>query len=220
MDCSKSKVFMKNDFKKYVQYGAGWIAPSEWINYDASPTLRFERIPIIGKLYTRNQERFPLNVLYGDIVVGLPLSEKSVDGLYCSHVLEHLAYSDLQMALKNSYQILKFGGIFRLVLPDLECEVRKYLESSDINAANKFMKETGLGYEFRLRGLRGMLLGLLGNSQHLWMWDYKSLTAELEKVGFTKIRRASFNDSIDQMFESVEVKERWQDALGIECYKQ
>jgi hypothetical protein len=36
----------------YVQYGCGWSAPKEWVNYDASPTLKWERIPILGR-YTK-----------------------------------------------------------------------------------------------------------------------------------------------------------------------
>ena len=89
--------------KKYVQYGCGFSAPSEWINYDASPTLYYERIPIIGKLYTRNNIRFPENVKFGDIIKGLPEEQDSCDGVYCSHVLEHLSYEDFIIAIKNTY---------------------------------------------------------------------------------------------------------------------
>jgi len=56
---------------KYVQYGCGWSAPINWRNFDASPTLRFERIPIVGRFYTKNASRFPRNVEFGDIVCGL-----------------------------------------------------------------------------------------------------------------------------------------------------
>ena len=65
--------------KGYVQYGCGFTAPAEWVNYDASPTLRFERLPVLGKLYTRNKQRFPDNVKYGDIVKGLPEKADSCD---------------------------------------------------------------------------------------------------------------------------------------------
>ena len=50
---------------KYVQYGCRWSAPSRWQNFDASPTLRFERTPLIGRPYTKNQSRFPSNAEYG-----------------------------------------------------------------------------------------------------------------------------------------------------------
>ncbi|MQP68452.1 hypothetical protein GE253_24335 [Niveispirillum sp. SYP-B3756] len=58
----------------FVQYGCGWTAPPGWHNFDASPTLRFERLPLVGRLYSKNGRRFPDNVRYGDIVRGLPLA--------------------------------------------------------------------------------------------------------------------------------------------------
>jgi hypothetical protein len=83
----------------YVQYGCSFSAPEGWLNFDASPTLRFERIPLLGKLYTKNESRFSPEVRYGDIVRGLPLEPSSVDGLYASHVLEHLSFEDCRLAL-------------------------------------------------------------------------------------------------------------------------
>lgn len=32
----------------FVQYGCGLAAPDGWINFDASPRLRFERLPGAG----------------------------------------------------------------------------------------------------------------------------------------------------------------------------
>ena len=90
---------------EYVQYGCGWSAPINWRNFDASPTLRFERIPIIGKLYTKNDSRFPQNVEFGDIVSGLPIANNSCKGVYCSHILEHLSLEDFKLALKNTHKI-------------------------------------------------------------------------------------------------------------------
>jgi hypothetical protein len=73
---------------EYVQFGSGFSAPEGWLNFDISPTLRFERLPLIGKLCTCNMQRFRRNVLYGDIVKGLPIPDGSCRGIYCSHVLE------------------------------------------------------------------------------------------------------------------------------------
>ena len=47
---------------------------------------------------------------------------------------------------------------------------------------------------------------MLGNSKHLWMWDYYSLSEELREVGFLDIRRCEFNDSSDEMFLKVDKK--------------
>jgi len=204
---------------RYVQYGCGWSAPSGWRNFDASPTLRFERLPIIGRLYTKNESRFPENVEYGDIVKGLPLSPDSCKGVYCSHILEHLSLNDFRIALRNTIKILEPGGLFRLVLPDLELSVKHYIENPSNEAALEFMKETSLGHESRARGFKGLLTVWLGNFQHLWMWDYKSIKPELEDAGFIEVRKATIGDSSDPVFGIVEELERWENCLGVECRK-
>lgn len=215
---SKNTSYM-NESKLYVQYGCGWATSIEWRNFDASPTLRFERLPIIGHLYTKNKNRFPKIVEYGDIVKGLPIKDASCDGLYCSHILEHLSLHCFRAALRNSSKYLKSGGVFRLVLPDLEYYIAEYLNTPNYDAAIHFMHNTSLGHTTRPRGIKEKLQHIFGNSQHLWMWDFKSISHELTNAGFTNIRRAAFADSHDPMFKLVEDSQRWQNCLGIECYK-
>ena len=79
------------------------------------------------------------------------------------------------------------------------------------------MVEAHLGEKTAARGLRSLPRSLFGRSQHLWMWDYKSLAAELAAAGFTAIRRAQFGDSPNPYFLTVEDIGRWQNCLGIEC---
>ena len=205
---------------RYVQYGCGFSAPTSWRNFDASPTLRFERLPLIGKLYTKNAMRFPENVQFGDIVTGLPVDDGSCKAIYCSHVLEHLSLEDFRVALANTHRMLEKGGLFRLVVPDLTHAVSKYCADLSPEASLLFMRETGLGLEKRSRNLRGFIFQWLQNGQHLWMWDFKAMVPELEKAGFVDIRRATLGDSSDLMFKDVEHESRWTDCLGIECGKR
>jgi hypothetical protein len=105
---------------EYVQYGCGDCAPTSSLNFDCSPTLRFERLPLIGQLYTRNEQRFPQNVLYGELVKGLPIPVGVCGGIFCSYVLEHLSLEEFRVALGGTFEHLRPGGTFRLVLPDLD----------------------------------------------------------------------------------------------------
>lgn len=205
--------------KTCLQYGCGWSAPETWLNFDASPTLRYERIPILGKLYTKNKTRFPANVQHGDITKGLPVPDNSCGAVYCSHVLEHLSLNDFRIALHNTFKLLVPGGIFRFVMPDLEYMIQNYINDSSPSAAIAFLQETLLGQERRNRNFREFFVDWLGNSHHLWLWDYKSAELELKTAGFTNIRRAFFGDSDLGMFNDVEVFERWENCLGIECQR-
>ncbi len=210
--------------KLYVQYGCGLSAPKEWTNFDTSPTLRIQKIPLIGKFIAQKSGTvFPDNVLYGDITKGLSVKPNSCDGVYCSHVLEHLSLNDFRKALFNTYTILKPGAVFRCVLPDLEVLARNYvaaLDKHDTEASIRFIGNgTLMGIESRPKGLINFIKSYYGNSHHLWMWDYYSLSNKLKEAGFKNIRKAQFNDSKDEMFKLVEDKSRFENALAIECTK-
>jgi len=203
-----------------VQFGCGFCAPMNWVNFDASLTLRFERLPIIGRLYTKNSTRFPSNVHYGDVVKGLSLPDRAASVVYSSHVLEHLALDECRAALTETYRILKPGGIFRFVIPDFDYCIQKYNEASSPDRLYTFMKSTSLGCEKARTSLKVFFASWLGKSDHKWMWTYDALKVELEKAGFCEVRRATFGDSAFRVFSDVEQEERWTNCLGIECIKK
>lgn len=211
--------------KLYVQYGCGpFSAPAGWKNFDASPTLRIQQLPVIGKLLKPMMHvAFHPDVLRGDILKGLPgIPESSCQGIYCSHVLEHLSYGDCRQAVANTFRLLKPGGYFRCVVPDLATAARRYvrsLDSNDPNANVQFMEETLLGKKTRTRGWRHMVKQALGNSEHLYMWDHLSLAHLLGETGFKNIRHCAFNDSPDDMFRWVEEAERFENAVALEATK-
>ncbi|HEY8920717.1 MAG TPA: methyltransferase domain-containing protein [Chitinophaga sp.] len=216
---------MMNGNRLYVQYGSGpYTAPAGWKNFDASPTLRLQQLPVIGKLLKKRMHvAFHPDALLGDILKGLPgIAENSCDGVYCCHVLEHLSYADCITAIRNTYRILKPGGLFRCVLPDLECAAWRYIDnlrSNDPEANVKFMEETLLGRQQRVRGMRQLIQTAFGNKEHQYMWDHTSLTHQLQQAGFRQVRRCAFNDAADEMFKRVEEEIRFQNAVALEATK-
>lgn len=201
----------------FVQYGCGLSAPASWRNFDASPTLRLQRLPAVGALVTRGRVIFPANVEYGDVVSGLPVADAACEAVYCSHVLEHLSLEDFRTALRETHRILMPGGTFRGVLPDLELIAKDYVSDPTPEASIRFMRSTLLGMDVRVRGAKALVQESMGNSRHLWMWDYKGLAHELGAAGFREIRRAKFGDNVAQHFADVEDEGRWRDCLGFEC---
>lgn len=210
--------------KKYVQYGCGTCAPDAWENYDVSPTLRIQKIPVISLISRQlHSVDFPANVKYGNIVEGLPdIQKDSCDGVFCSHVLEHLTLEEFRQALKNSYDYLKPGGIFRLIVPDLEFYINQYLEQKENNIEDRsylFMKGTHLGYEAPPKGFVKKVMSVFGTSKHKWMWDRASIEKELKAFNYQSIRECFFHDSEDEHFKLVEDKSRFADGIGFECKK-
>jgi SAM-dependent methyltransferase len=197
-----------------VQYGCGpGPVPTGWINFDASPTLKISTTPVVGRFLTRRRVTFDRNTRFGDIVKGLPLASESCDAVYSSHVLEHLPRADVRVALDNTFRILRPGGVFRLVLPDLRYLSKEYLEGR--LSSDQFVTELHMGIPDG--GRRKRLLDAMGNSRHLWMWDETSLAELLSAVGFINVRRATFGDRDDDLFADVEAQDRWTNCLGLQA---
>jgi SAM-dependent methyltransferase len=197
---------------EYVQFGCAYIAPTGWTNFDSSPTLRLERLPLVGRLININPRRFPANVLFGDVVKGLPTASGTATGVYASHVLEHLALDDFRRALEEVFRILAPGGVFRLVVPDLASRAEHYLTSAgrgNAEANGEFMRLTHLGNDRIPKSFSGKVRFAFANSHHRWMWDYPGMAHALADAGFDRIRRASFNDSDDPAFFLVEERSRF-----------
>jgi hypothetical protein len=216
--------FMK---KHYIQYGCGNEATKGWLNFDASPTLRIQKIPLIGMLCRSMLNCvFDNEIMYGDIVRGLPVKDASAEGIFCSHVLEHLSLDDFHTALFNTFRILKPGGLFRCILPDLESYIRDYLNaySSDLielknNAAVDFCKNTGLGMPKRSRGFFGRLSEAFGSSHHRWMWDRYSLSHAMTDHGFKDVEIFTKGNCSNKIFLLPEREHQFKRGIGIQCRK-
>jgi hypothetical protein len=206
--------------RSYIQFGCGLCAPPGWRNFDAGPIFWIQKhTTLLNPLFRRKGlPIYPVKAIqYADVITGLPVPPQSADGVYCSHVLEHLTLDEFRATIRNVLQYLKPGGTFRLVVPDLEFMINRYVSTQDPDAAMQLMDETILGQRKAQRGPRAALQLLFGRSRHRWMWDYKAIAQELEKTGFVNVRRAFFNDSADERFRDVEDLGRWENCLGVEC---
>lgn len=195
----------------HIQFGCGFDAAASWRNFDASPSLKLQRLPVVGPALVslKMTPRFPPGVEYGDIVRGLPVAPGSADAIFSSHVLEHLARNDCMVALQRTLMLLRPGGVFRLVLPDLRALADAYVNCGLPDSADRFMDRSFLGKRERSRGLRSIVHAAFGNSAHLWMWDAVSLADALRRSGFVAVRQASLGDADDRLFDLVERADRF-----------
>jgi len=203
----------------FVQYGAGLCGPETWLNFDASPMILLQRTPLLNLLpVARRGARYPGTVRFGDVVRGLPVRDASAELAYCSHTLEHLSLDDCRRALRETHRLLRPGGVFRGVLPDLRFLCAAYLaqDAAEPAAAEAFMRSTHLGIAQTPRGL-ARLREWFSRDRHLWMWDFAGMRQELLAAGFITVRPARYHDSQHLAFRDVEAPHRWEDALGFEA---
>ena len=106
-----------------------------------------------------------------------------------------------------------------MVVPDLEYAINQYIEDKANQAAERFLETTMLGLRARGNLIKRIVESALGNSKHQWMWDEKALSHELKAVGFKKIRKVKFGDSINPKFREVEREGRFINCLALEAIK-
>jgi SAM-dependent methyltransferase len=201
-----------------LHYGCGFMVGKSWLNCDGSLTLRLQRLPLLGPALRQViLPRWPDEIVFGDIVRGLPLQPQSCDLIFCCHVLEHLALDDFRLAIRNTHRYLKPGGTFRLIVPDFEALVAAYQGNPEPPALSNFLSYTFLGRKTRPKGIGGCVREYFDNSHHRWMWDYKGISMELEGAGFSGIRRYKYGDDGAPAFQEIEIEERFHDALAVEC---
>lgn len=92
---------------RLLNFGCGSVFHREWVNLDAMPAAD--------------------GVIAHDVRRPFPYPDGSFDGVYGSHVLEHLEPSAGARLLRDCRRILRPGGIIRVVVPDLEAIVRLYM---------------------------------------------------------------------------------------------
>lgn len=208
----------------YVQFGAGNEAIDGWLNFDASPTLLVQKTPVLGRIIRSKLNCiFDDDIRYGDIVRGLSLPRQSAKGVFCSHVLEHLSYQDAHTALHNVSVLLKPGGVFRIIVPDLRTYIDEYnaatasssLENSHL-AAIEFCKATGLGRSESRRSLVRRFYEAF-RSRHYWMWDHESLKHAITAAGFVDVVPFRRGECDDEMFLRPEREHQFRRAIALQA---
>lgn len=58
-----------------------------------------------------------------------PFSDDSISFIYSSHFFEHVSDETALNLLKESFRVLKPGGVFRMVVPDFALFLKKYREN-------------------------------------------------------------------------------------------
>jgi predicted SAM-dependent methyltransferase len=126
-----------------------------------------------------------------------PVLPNSVDNYYTSHTLEHVHLSLVPFVIGEMYKTLKPGGRIRIVVPDVEKAVKKYIEGDD-----KWLNDCG-GKPRHITYYPKTTLGLLTKwfystaaddirSGHNTVFDTNTLYWYLKEAGFHHIELSSF----------------------------
>ena len=127
------------DGRAMLNLACGTRMDPRWNNLDFSPYARLARRPWLARLMARagllsHQRRERLRGVDPDIIAwdlrkGIPFADNCFNVVYHSHFLEHLDRRHATAFLKECCRVLTSGGILRVVVPDLEILVHRYLKA-------------------------------------------------------------------------------------------
>jgi SAM-dependent methyltransferase len=155
-----------------------------WVNTDVTPHIWIARLPGLPALLHRvgrlTPERLAQHrdgvfrqVMFLDASRPFPFADGTVAAIFCSHLLEHLAYEDALRCLREAHRVLQPGGVVRIAVPDLDRMVAEYRPEE----ADAWVMAT-----FEARQSRDA-------HRHKWMYNERTLAIALRSAGFATVER-------------------------------
>ncbi len=184
------KEFYRSNKQVNIQFACGTLELADFLNTDLTG-----KIPI-------------------DIAKKLPFPSNSVDIVFDSHVIEHLYYREFKFFLKESYRILKQGGIHIIMTPSL-----KYLFDALYNKKGLreiLFKSPELNFGQKLDPATFLNRYIHMYYGHKFIYDYETINRLVKLTGFSKIKKIEIEeipvDSIRTAYQDKNrnfTKQRW-----------
>lgn len=213
--------------KYRINIGCGKTPTEGWINFDNSPSIMLANSPFIyffAKIFRfLNKEQIEnINwnkknkILFADAKKKIPLHNDSAECIYTSHMMEHLSKEESVSFLNEAFRVLEPGGILRIAVPDLKLAVNFYVQTQD---ADTFMEKILLAPPPINTIKEKISLFFTGYRQHQWMYDEKSLSKLIKKVGFKQIFICKAGETNILNPHNLNLHERSDDSVYVEGLK-
>ena len=204
------------DNQKKINLGCGTTIAPGWINIDVSYNIYLSKLPflkwILYKTFlipkTVYETNWPPGIMRHDLRKGLPYDDNSINYIYTSHFLEHVERDEAISIIKECYRVLKPQGVIRIVVPDFELLVDKYVKK-DLNV-------DGFLNALEMVSKKRFFKFLYSKDRHKWMYDFHSLNKLLIICGFKHIMRKKFRESI---VPDVNILDNRKESLHVDAQK-
>lgn len=144
----------------------------------------------------------------------LPFPSEIVDVIYSCHVVEHLYYKQFRVFVKESYRILKKGGIHLIMTPS-------FIRLIDALYYNKDLRIKLLQGHEKFAGVKLDPATLLNNMTHVYyghrfIHDIESISRPAKSSGYSQIKIIQFSEIPDDIIKKYAF---WRETRGNERWK-
>ncbi len=158
-----------------------------------------------------------------DATKPLPIPDDSLDYVYSEHFIEHLAFDEALFFIKESFRVLKKGGIFRSLTPDLSLLLS--IADNHLELATKIRQRIVEGV-FSEDGVciqnprvspeqaalwdhrDDIIHNFMRDWDHKYLWSAHHLAKAAEHVGFREVEVLPYGVSRDDR-ACLDPKDRW-----------
>ncbi len=156
----------------------------------------------------------------------LPFPDECFEYLYCEHLLEHIAIDKVRQFLSEMLRVTRRHGLCRLTVPDLELFATKYLQRDDAffrPYLEKYQEKTRRGegkcWIVRTNGAAFITLANLRFFHHRWMYDFDTIRACGEAVGFSRAIKQRFRHGLSEEVAALDRAHRESETLYVDLVK-
>jgi SAM-dependent methyltransferase len=155
-----------------------------WHNTDVTPHIFISRVPFAAALlhavgtisderYRQHREGIFRRVHFLDATKRFPFDDNSLDAVYSSQVLQNFSRPEAEYCLKETYRVLKPGGVCRIGVADLD----RWIQAYDPHNPERLVT---LLFQPETQGQKNILR---------WMYNEQSITMLFQTAGFRCITR-------------------------------
>jgi predicted SAM-dependent methyltransferase len=210
-----------------INIGCGMTPTKEWLNFDNSFSLKLSRFSFVIKLLfffrliNDRQKKYiefckKNKILFANATKKIPLENESVEILYSSHMIEHIAKTQVNKFLQEVHRVMHKNGVFRLILPDFDSQINHYTIHKNID---EFLIKSFL-VPPPLDSFKAKLQILInGYRHHQWMYSKSSIKNVLELNNFKNIIFLKDSETTIKNVNNLNLLERSEGSIILECQK-
>ena len=193
-----------------LHVGCGLVLLKGWLNILYEPKQGYGRV----------KEADGALLLNYNLLKKWPVDDNAVRFIAGSHFIEHLDLNHGIQFLKESFRVMKPGGVIRLSCPDLEIYVRNYVEKNMDFFENELIREWCAFSQAETPGEMLAAKAYDSGGTHKWFYDFDSLAHILGVAGFKDIKRCTRLEGKVPELDALELPERELETVYVEAVKR
>jgi SAM-dependent methyltransferase len=185
-----------------------FAATREYLNLGsgAAPHIAFTNIDFYAPRTKLSLLRKGYSFVQHDLRFPLPFADETFQGVYSEHCVEHLYPTHAQALFRQALRVLKPGGVFRLITPDIAKYIAVY---------NK--RPCRIGFSDYINGCEA-IWAATQNWGHVSVWDAEMLDLKLRQAGFPHVEVLDFRQGkLPALLVDLEMRRPY--SVYVEAYK-